>query len=204
MSDKNYHFFRETAIGLLILSLGVAASAYALSYTVNHATNPVGDLFFDFFPYIPLPWLLLNIPLITAALILVLVFADKRKAPLYFKTIGLLYCIRSVFMLLTHLALPPEHYVLSASHSLLYWWQVDSAQFFSGHTALPFLVALLEWHNPKIRWLFLIIATVEGVVVLLSRVHYSIDVAAAFFITYAIYALAMRWFQRDAEYAISD
>ncbi len=32
-----------------------------------------------------------------------------------------------------------------------------------------------------------------------GHLHYSIDVAAAFFITYSIYHIAIRWFKKDKE-----
>jgi hypothetical protein len=39
-----------------------------------------------------------------------------------------------------------------------------------------------------------------GVIVLLSHLHYSIDVFAAFFITYSIYHIALKLFDRDYEF----
>jgi prolipoprotein diacylglyceryltransferase len=51
-----------------------------------------------------------------------------------------------------------------------------------------------------IRTLFLAASVVFGVIVLLSHLHYSIDVFSAFFITYSIYHIAIKLFRKDYEF----
>ena len=70
-------------------------------------------------------------------------------------------------------------------------------QFFSAHTGMPFLGALVFWHEKYIRYTFLAAAAFFAVTVLLGHIHYTIDVAAAFFITYAIYHIALWLFPKD-------
>ena len=61
--------------------------------------------------------------------------------------------------------------------------------FFSGHTATLFLLFLVaEKHWQKI--LFLLSTLAVGTTVILQHVHYSIDVLAAPFFTYACYCIA--------------
>jgi membrane-associated phospholipid phosphatase len=69
--------------------------------------------------------------------------------------------------------------------------------FYSGHTAFPFLLALIFWDNKYLRYLFLILTVFFGVSVLLAHVHYSIDVFAAPFIVYGMYVITAKLFPRD-------
>ncbi|HBB03313.1 TPA: hypothetical protein DCZ39_00140 [Patescibacteria group bacterium] len=51
---------------------------------------------------------------------------------------------------------------------------------------MPFLMALIFWKNKLMRYAFILAAMSFGIIVLLGHLHYSIDVLAAFFITYTI------------------
>ena len=64
--------------------------------------------------------------------------------------------------------------------------------FFSSHTALPFL-GFLVYRDRWARLVFLGFSIVLAATVLLMRRHYSIDVFAAYFITYAVYRFEYRW-----------
>lgn len=59
--------------------------------------------------------------------------------------------------------------------------------FFSGHTALMFLFFLVA-ENRKIRSIFLVFTIIVAVSVLLQHVHYTVDVLAAPFFTYACFS----------------
>jgi membrane-associated phospholipid phosphatase len=58
-------------------------------------------------------------------------------------------------------------------------------------------MALIYWDDKPKRYLFLAWSVVFGATVLLGHLHYTIDVFAAFFITYGIYHLARWLFPRD-------
>jgi hypothetical protein len=64
----------------------------------------------------------------------------------------------------------------------------ENDMFFSGHTAMPFLGFYLFRHS-WLRWVFLAGSITMGIVVLAMHVHYSIDVLAAFFMTYGSYRI---------------
>jgi hypothetical protein len=67
--------------------------------------------------------------------------------------------------------------------------------FFSSHTALPFL-GFLIYRDRWARLVFLGFSITLAATVLLMRRHYSIDVFAAYFITYAVYRFEYRWLRR--------
>ncbi len=75
--------------------------------------------------------------------------------------------------------------------------------FFSGHVGLTFLMALLLWDVPVLRYIYLAISVMFAGVVLLGHLHYSIDVFAAYFITYTIFILATRLFKSDYERSLT-
>jgi membrane-associated phospholipid phosphatase len=71
--------------------------------------------------------------------------------------------------------------------------------FFSGHTGLPFLMALIFWKNKLLRYSFLFLSVFFGLIVLLGHIHYSIDVLSAFFITYTIWHVSEKLFPKDLQ-----
>ena len=50
--------------------------------------------------------------------------------------------------------------------------------FFSGHTGMPFLLALIFWDWRRVRYMFLFISVACAIIVL-AGLHYSIDVCSA-------------------------
>ena len=61
------------------------------------------------------------------------------------------------------------------------------------------MAALVFWENKKIRIFCLIATIISGIVVLVSKSHYSIDVFAAPFITYSIFKISEKFFKKDLE-----
>lgn len=112
------------------------------------------------------------------------------------KSVALFIVIRSIFVIMTHLgpfsdqiAINPNDWIgaLTSRNDL----------FFSGHTGLPFLFALAFWESKHLRLFFLFSSVVAAVSVILGHLHYSIDVFAAFFITYGIFHIAQKLFAKD-------
>ncbi|MBD3360385.1 hypothetical protein GF366_01130, partial [Candidatus Peregrinibacteria bacterium] len=67
--------------------------------------------------------------------------------------------------------------------------------FFSGHTAVPFLAFLVFKESKIFKWVMFAGSILMAITVLLMHVHYSIDVFAAFFITYGIYSISNKIFR---------
>ncbi len=124
--------------------------------------------------------------------------------PLFFhigklhKVVGqfsLLVVIRSAFIIFTHLQTPLDviHAVFPWPFTGLYF---ANDLFFSGHVAVPFLGFLLYKDSRTMKYLFLLGSIIMGITVLLTHQHYSIDVFAAFFITYGSYKIGKYLFKK--------
>ena len=126
---------------------------------------------------------------------LFLCFRDLKVLPFTFASIALFVLIRSVFISLTHIGPFPVAAMLDSN--LLNKFSFGGDLFFSGHTGLPFLMALLFWRQFYLRLLFLFAAFLFACVVLLAHLHYSIDVLSAFFITFSIFHIAEWMFKKE-------
>lgn len=125
------------------------------------------------------------------------VLFERRRCAYIAWSYALLTAVRSFFIVLTPMSLPPEAAPMhgdalyaAIGHYLTFKYDL----FFSAHTALPFL-AFLVFRRTAVRLSFLLFSVVLALTVLLGRLHYSIDVFAAFFITYALHRAEARWFQ---------
>ncbi len=100
---------------------------------------------------------------------------------------SLLLILRSIFMIFTHMSTPADAISVHfpGIFSKLYF---ENDMFFSGHTAMPFLGFYLFRHS-ALRYVYLVGAVVMGIVVLAMHLHYSVDVFAAFFMTYCSYQM---------------
>ncbi|UPT74821.1 MAG: hypothetical protein M0D55_03640 [Elusimicrobiota bacterium] len=120
-----------------------------------------------------------------------------RRVPFYLWAYALIIAARAVFTVLTPLGVPAEaptfeHYSL---RGVFQYFDFRHTFFFSGHTAFPFtgfLIAGQRWVRLACLGFSLLLASS----VLLSRLHYSIDVFAAFFIAYAVADLSRKSWTR--------
>lgn len=197
--ERNY--LLSLMMGLLMLAMGLFAVTVSNSYATERASNSVTDIILSnthahnvgiFFVYGAIAMVIF---------IIVVVMTQVPRLPFALKTIGLFCLIRSMFVSLTHLSAFPDQIVLSqsyftTSHYFALFFTGDDF-FFSGHTGLPFLIALIFWDHIILRYVFLALSVFFAVIVLMGHLHYSIDVFSAYFITYSIYAIALKLFSVD-------
>jgi hypothetical protein len=156
-------------------------------------------------------WLVAYVPLALA-----LLWSAPRLFARYTVTGGLVSLARGATLLLTGLGAPPPQVGGAGMAgrtfgevflSLLSPWQVfaEGAMrayltqdlFFSGHTATTFLLVLYVWRSPRLRIAALAAHLLVVASVFLSHLHYAIDVAGAYAVTFAIFALREGWPARD-------
>jgi hypothetical protein len=155
----------------------------------------------DLVPVLTLGWLATHL-----LAIYVCVWYCPRRWAYLLATLGLLIVVRTLFVAFNPLGAPQGMLSLNASYLLSPLKGIlafENEFFFSGHTALPYLYALVFWSVPWARRSFLSLSILMAVAVLLTRNHYTMDVLGAYFITYSVYALSrslLRWLDPERDW----
>ncbi len=188
--------FAASVLGaLFLLSFSFIANFYAGQYAQEEASNPVTDIVLNSIPVFDVSAAFLYGPIVFWVLTFILALIEPKRIPFVAESVVLLILVRSVFVSLTHIGPFPDR--LSPHSDLFSFLTSGSDLFFSGHTAFPFLMCLLYWQTKKLRYLFFALSLFFGAVVLMGHLHYSIDVLAAFFITYTTFHIAKTAFKKD-------
>lgn len=198
-SDRRFVLSFITAF--LLLGISITATYFSIQYVNEKASSPVTDIILSNIPVFDVDGIFIYGPVIFWIIItLYAVFFKFKKIPFMLKNIALFVVIRAIFITLTHIGPFPDHNLTPVSNSFLSVFTSGSDLFFSSHTGLPFLMALVFWENKYARLFCLVSSFFFGAIVLMAHLHYSIDVAAAFFITYTIYHLSEKWFKTEQEF----
>jgi hypothetical protein len=182
-------------LSLIFLGIAIFLDYLAGEYIETAKVSTVSDLILDNIPVINLSWIFIyGYTLVIAVGFLYALFFKIKDLHIVISQFSLLVLIRSFFITLTHLEAPVNAIIVHTPKFFnLLFFQNDL--FFSGHTAIPFLGFLL-FRKEKIGIFFLIMTFILASTVLLMHVHYSIDVFAAFFITYGSYKIGKLIFKR--------
>src|SRR3989344_3031579 len=175
------------------------ANIYAFDYSQRPTSNYVGDLVLDNIPVVDLSFIIIEVALISIVLVTMFVISKPRYLLFTLKAVALFIIIRAIFISLTHVGIHPDNIApgLGFFDSIYTYLNFQTGLFFSGHTGLPLLVAFIFWDVPCVRYILVSLSFVFGVAVLLSHIHYSIDVFAAPFMAYGIFKIAQYLFPRD-------
>jgi len=198
--------YRYSLIAALLF-LGVAyvaehfANLYEMEYSLRPTSTYVGDLLLDNLPVINLNFIIIEGALLSIVLGIFFVLSRPRSVLFTLKALALFIVIRAFCVSLTHVGIYPGNIDpgLGFFDGVYSYLNFQTGFFFSGHTGLPVLMALIYWRESPMRFIFLGLSLIFGVAVLLAHIHYSIDVFAAPFMAYGIFKLAQYLFPRDYE-----
>lgn len=188
-------FVISATIGFLFFVSSLLVNYGAISYSAEVAGNATTDILLQNLPVINTDKIFSEGALLFVIFVAVLLILKPKTIPFILKSVALFICIRSVFVIMTHLGPSLDHITTDLGN--LGYISSGADLFFSGHTGLPFLMALMFWEDKYLRRIFLFSSIVAAVAVILGHLHYTIDVFSAFFITYGIYHISQKVFRKD-------
>lgn len=199
--DVDHKWWIGVVAGLVLFVLASYAFYANLGWYADQRALPVSsDWLLDRLPQVNLVpllswgWLILHA---WAAGVALLYY--PRKLPFLLFLLGLYLCVRTLFVFLSPIGAPERILdmrdldALFAQVAGTYTFQNEFV--FSGHTAIPFLFFLF-FETRVQKGVMLVGALTMAVSVLLTHNHYSVDVLAAWFMGYAIYALSQALYFR--------
>lgn len=194
----NKSFLASLFVAIALFTCSLFVNFYAGNYASESASNYVTDIILSNTEVYDLDEIFIYGTYIFWAFFALLCLLSPQKIPFSLKSIALFVIIRSIFISLTHIAPFPTQITVDPT-SFMSEFTFGGDLFFSGHTGLPYLLALIYWENKYLRVFFMLTSIMFGITVLLAHLHYSIDVLSAFFITYTIYHIALRIFKEDRD-----
>jgi len=196
---RHKEFMSSVVFGTALLVISIVTNFYAGIYATEMASAPVTDIVLSNIRLYDVDAIFIYGPLVLWFFVTILCLRDPKRIPFILKNIALFVLIRSVFIVLTHVGPFPDQASFDYTSEMIKNFTFGGDLFFSAHTGLPFLMALVFWNNIRLRVLFIATSVMFGIVVLAAHLHYSIDVLSAFFITYTIFHIAEIIFKKDRD-----
>lgn len=169
---------------MIYLIIAIVLNCISSSYISNKESVKAPDLFVDSIDN-EYPWAmkLAEILIICSVIYAIPSLVNTGKLTYLFFLFGSFFLIRAILMPLT--ILEP----LSNDSYLCFFKSFQYGLFPSGHTSIPFILMLIS----KNKWFYAIITLIVGILLILSKNHYTIDVIATIFIAYSIKCFSDKW-----------
>jgi len=183
----------ELLITLLLLLVVITSLANFLNYVEARKGVVLPDPILSLFQPIDLTWLTFALIYVSLLVAIATLFTNPKRLLFAIQFYTLMVAVRIVAMYL--LPLEPPSQMIILNDPLVEFFGTGQTLtkdlFFSGHTATLFILFLVS-EKKIIKTIFLFSTIVVAISVLLQHVHYSIDVFAAVFFTYACYKFIVK------------
>ena len=159
IAKHKFHWSRKEFLFSAISAFLLLAGSLFINYTAGNyankmASNGVTDIILDNVPIIDVDGIFVYGAVLFGLFIVIVLIKEPKQIPFIIKSIALFVFVRSIFISLTHLG--PIIQQLPPDPNIFYRNLVFGADyFFSGHTGLPFLMALAYWGNKYLRYIFI-------------------------------------------------
>lgn len=190
LSDKKNKV--EFVVSLILLALVLTGLARFVNFVEYRPGVAFSDPVLDLFNPIDMTWLTFGLIYIALVIAVASLINNPRQLLFALQLYTLMAFVRIIAMFLLPLE-PPEKMILLKDPFVEFFGSGQTLTkdlFFSGHTATLFILFLVS-KNKIIKTLFLTSTILVAIFVLLQHVHYTIDVFAAVFFTYACYKLLL-------------
>lgn len=197
----NKDFVWSSILGFALVFFSLFVNYWAAFYATKKASNTITDIVLSNIPSYDVAGIFVFGLLAFIVFVIFITFKKPARIPFITKSVAVFMLIRSTFISMTHLA--PYSDAVSININILNTITTGGDMFFSGHTGLPFLMALIFWRQKNLRYLFLAVSVGFGTIALMGHYHYTIDVFAAFFITFGIYHICLKIFKKDYHFFLN-
>jgi hypothetical protein len=186
---------------LIFSILALAVILFILTRFLNFVESRPGvtlnDPLLQSFSPVDLTWIIFGIIYLSLITALISLLPDPRALLFAIQLYTLMILVRIIAMYLLPLE-PPDGMILLNDPFVEYFGTGETLTkdlFFSGHTA-SILVFFLTAHKKTLKIIFATLLLLIGVLVILQKVHYTIDVYAAVFFTLSCYYILKEVKQR--------
>lgn len=184
--------------GVAVFGVSVWINTITNVYAAGADKNPVTDIILSNIRIFDVDPVILYLPVLAIILLAIIFIFRPGSVAFTLKTLALFVIIRCIFISSTHIGQFEPQLQLQAGGILEFLGGgTNGGLFFSGHTGIPFLFALIFWQQKWLRLTFIGLSLLIGACMLLGHLHYTIDVLGAFFITPTIYQMALWLFKGD-------
>ncbi len=195
---SNFSLVLSCLLGFAIFIVSLVINYFASQYAFQSQSNHVTDILLDNIPVVNMDSSFVYGTIAVIIFIAVVLLSNPKKVAFTLKAMALFIVVRSLFVIMTHLG-PSPLSTLDAPGDIGRAFTSGADLFFSGHTGMPFLFALMFWKYCALRYVFICISIIAAAGVLLGHIHYSIDVASAYFITHGVFLICEKVFKKDRE-----
>ena len=191
LNSKNNRI--ELVVTLFLLVVVLATLANFLNFAEARQGVVLPDPILNLFNPIDLTWIIFALIYCSLVIAIITLINNPKQLLFAIQLYTLMVAVRIISMYLLPLE-PPAKMIILNDPFVEFFGTGESLTkdlFFSGHTATLFILFLVS-EKKIIKTFFLLSTIAVAVAVLLQQIHYTIDVFAAVFFTYACYKFLVK------------